>query len=412
MNTNSKRLRIYLAIMLVATAIATTLRTIACVNHMNYSNGFFTDKSLVGIGNAITALTVVGMLTYLLTASRISLRASFSTASTYVPTGILGVATAFLGAKLTAYIIDAIGYSIYSPTFIKTLFSRDGIPTLIAIFTAVLAFISIAHHFFNAFATESKNIARAYFSTATILFLALYSTIVSIDNTIAINESAKILRQTAFITSAAFFLYESRISLGREMWRLYTAFGLVSAALTAYTSIPAIITYYARGKIISSANSDSLASLEEYVLLLALCIFIVARLCITANLKEEKDNELVKALSAAAREREQRISESAERHKEIFASKQLSIFDLYGDDEIEVADDVTTVEEPIDEVEEKKEPTISDDAIYESIFGKMPERATEVVDNIEEDIPDDRAPEEIAEDILNALDEALKETDI
>ena len=415
MNTNSKRLGIYLVIMLLATAVATTLRSIACVMHLDYASGFFSDKTLVSAGDVIITVTALGMLSYLLTASRINLRASFSTGATYVPTGILGVGTAFLGVKVFSHVLASNNYKLFSFNIINTtpkgiiagVLTAQNLLSAIGLITGALAFVSIAHHFFNAFVTESKDVTRAYFAIVSIAFLALYAVMVYTDSTVAINESAKTLRQLSFLLSAAFFLYEARISLGREMWRVYTAFGLVAAALTAYTSIPAIITYFAKGAVISSYNYKSLASIEEYILLLALFIFIVSRLCLTATLSEEKKNELVEALREAAHERETEVNESLERHNEIFASKQLSIFDLYGDTEepeVEVAEDTVEIAEPIEEV---KEPTISDDAIYESIFGVMPER-DEPKEEAEETV-DERDPEEIANDLFSAFDEAMKE---
>ena len=60
-----------------------------------------------------------------------------------------------------------------------------------------------------------------------------------------------------------------------------------------------------------------------------------------------------------------------------------------------------------EEIEEKKELTISDDAIYEAIFGTMPERPKDD-EPIEKNEPEDeRAPEEIAENILNTVDAVL-----
>jgi len=259
---------------------------------------------------------------------------------------------------------------------------------------------------------NTPDTVRAYFATATIAFLAFYAIEVYIDGTLSVNDPSKVLRQITFMICAAFFVFEARISLGREMWRLYTAFGLVAASLTAYTSIPAIVTYYVNGEIINSPSVKSLASLEEYILLLALFIFIVSRLCLTAFLKEEKENALVKALGEYAKDREERVNDSYERFQEVFASKQLSIFDLYGGDEelseTEKAEDDTAEIAP---EEEKKEITISDDAIYEAIFGKMPERPVEnEADDEAYEPEDERAPEQIAEDILSAVDEALKES--
>lgn len=425
MNTNSKRLGIYLTIMLIATAIATTLRTVAYMIRFDFASGFFTDKSLITIANVMLTVTVLGMFSYLFVASRINLRASFSTSATYVPTGILAVASAFLGAKVFSYVSDTtfgmfFKFSARTPAeILRELLSAKNITSLIGLIVCALAFVSIAHHFFNAFVTESKDVTRAYFAIASIAFLALYSVLIYLDGSIAINEPAKALRQTSFLICAAFFLYEARISLGREMWRIYTAFGLVAASLAAYTSIPAIIVYFAKHVILSSPSKKSLlyikqevfalASIEEYVLLLALFVFIVARLCLTVLITEEKKNELVGAVIEAAREREMQVNDSYERHMQIFASQQLSIFDLYGDEQAIEA----TVEEAVTEEatvdEEKKELIISDDAIYEAIFGKMPERKVEEAE--EKKVVDDRDPEEIANDLFSTLDAVLKEDD-
>ena len=406
MNKNSKRLGIYLAVMLIATAAAVSLRTVACVNYLDYASGFFSETLLINVANAIILLCAVGMFSYTLIASRINLRASFSTSATYVPTGILGVATAFLGVKSISYAITTSRYPFFS---IET-FTLKSPLTLLGVLAGILAILSIAHHFLNAFITESKTSIRAYFAIATIAFLAIYSILIYLDGSLSVNDSNKVLRQMAFIFCALFFLYEARISLGREMWRTYTSFGLIAASVSAYTSIPAIITYYVNGALVSSSGSKSLASLEEYLLLFAMFVFILARLCLATSLKEKKENELIKMLEAYAKETEERVNESYARHQEAFAAKQLSIFDLYGGGE-EIP--VTEPEEEEDREnipgDEEKELIISDDAIYEAIFGKMPERPKE-----EEPVPeskeDDRKPEEIAEDLLKTLDDAFKES--
>ena len=406
MNTNSKRLGIYLAIMIVLTAVATTLRSIACVMHLDFESGFFTDKSLLTVANVIITVTVIGMFSYLFVAERISLLASFSTGATYVTTGVLGVATAFLGTSVISFVSIAGKYASRPGGAI----AADKYMPIIGIVCAILAFASIAHHFFNAFITESKAEIRAYFALASISFLGLYAMLIYLDPTLAIGESTKILRLTAFLVAALFFLYEARISLGREMWRIYTAFGLVASALTAYVSIPAIITYFVRDKLVSSATGRSLVTIEEYMLLLALFIFITARLFIAMRLQEDTKNKFIESFKTYAHKREKEIAESSARYNAIFASKQLSIFDLYGGEiytDEEECDTCTVA--PTSEVE-SNEPTISDDAIYESIFGEMPKRdepeevpAEETVDKTE----DDRDPEEIADEVLLSLEEAM-----
>ena len=407
MNTNSKRLGIYLGVMLSATAVATTMRSIAYVMHLDHASGFFSDKSLVRVSDAIIVLTVLGMFSYLF-AARIDLRASFSTGATYVPTGILGAASAFLGMQIFSYALANSNYRIS----VKELLSLAGVPTLITLLAGVLAFVSIAYYFFNAFVTESKDVTRAYFSIAAIAFLALYAVMIYTDTSISLNATGRALRQTAFLFIAIFFLYESRISLGREKWRIYTAFGLAAATLTAYASVPAIVVYFTNKVIVSSSGYKSLASIEEYLFLFAAFIFILSRLCLTITLKEEKENELVKALANMALAREAEVNEALEMHEEIFASKQLSIFDLYGDNDEEVAEELETAEEVEESDEKTVEPILSDDVIYESIFGKMPEKKEEVKSEEETEI-DERDPEEIAENILKILDnDTENESDI
>ena len=94
------------------------------------------------------------------------------------------------------------------------------------------------------------------------------------------------------------------------MWRIYTTFGLIAASLSAYASIPAIVTYYVKDALVSSASSKSLVTIEEYIVLFALFLFIVARLYVTISLHEEKENAFIKALASYAQDREERVKES------------------------------------------------------------------------------------------------------
>ena len=190
MNTNSKRLGGYLSVMLIATAVAISLRTVACITQLNYSNGFFSDRSLVNVSDAIITLCAIGMLSYIPFASRISLRASFSTGATYVPTGILAVASVFLGVKTVTQALTTSKYPLIS---IETLTLKN--PTaLLGVLIVILSILSAVHLFFNAFITESKTTLRSYFAIATIALLAFYSMLVYLDGTLSINDSNKVLR--------------------------------------------------------------------------------------------------------------------------------------------------------------------------------------------------------------------------
>ena len=427
MNINSKRLSIYLVLMLVGTAIATALRSVACVVYMDYELGYFENKTLISIAEPIIWGTVIVMFTYLFAGSRVNLKASFSTSATYIPSGILGVATFYLGVRVLTYAMKLTRYPLLSKESLTTP------AVLIALLIAIASVVSVAHYFYTSFVTESKSNLRAYFSIGTIVFLALYSILTYMDTTVATNAPTKLVNQMAYIFCAIFFLYESRISLGREKWRAYCAFGLISAALAGYASIPALITYYAKGVVLgASASGGSLVSVEEYMVTFALFIFILARLVITVSLTESKENKLVSAMAEYAEKREKEVEESFERHQEDFAAKQLSLFELYEQESEPVEEkEEEIVREEAPTEEEPKEITLSDDVIYESIFGTMPSKDEEDtktdkdIGEIQEKKPknseeiahapaetDNKSsfsePEVLPDDILAEIDEAIK----
>lgn len=405
MNTNSKRLGIYITLMLLLTSAAVALRTVACIGSLNFETGYFKDGALTVVSTPLIWGTVLFSLTYIFAASRISLRPSFSTAATYIPSGLVGVAGVFLGSKVLLYALKAFDkYPIISQ---ETL----GSPVfLFSVVAFALSIVSVGYHFFNTYNTESKLSIRALFAVSTIAFFAVYAMLIYFDESLPINNSGKIVNQMAYLFAAIFFLYETRISLGREQWRLYAAFGLAATALCAYSSIPSIITYYATGSLPFGAHTGAFISMEEYVLTLALCIFILSRLILTATLKEEKENEYIRAMADFAKERNSDVEESFGRFQEDFARRQMSIFELYGDEDVTDKEvEAENSEDTVAEEEPQKEITISDDLIYEAIFGKMPDKEDDESNgDVPEEVTDTRDPEEIAEEILNTVQEAEK----
>lgn len=404
MNTNSKKLTVYMVLMLIGAAVSTTLRTIACISHLDYSTGYFKDKSLISVADIIIWVTVILMLTYPIITSKAHLHASFSTGATYIPSGALAVAVVFAGVQALSYAMSISRYPLLSLGVFKTPSAVIGI----AVF--ILSLATVAYLFFNTYLTRAKSDIRAYFAVCAIAFFAAYAILIYLDSSLSNNSHGKIVNQMAFLFTSLFFLYEARISLGREMWRAYTTFGLMAAALSAYSSIPAIVTYYVKHTLIfAPAGVESGFSLEGCIVLLMIFIFTTARLSLTVTLSEEKESKLIKAMSEYAQMREERVDESFERHQQIFAARQLDIFELYGDEEpIEEAAEQTEEHLPEPEsAEEVKETVISDDAIYEAIFGKMPEKPKEDPKPKESD--EERDPEAVADDILSAVDEALKD---
>ena len=394
--------------MLICTAVAVTLRTIACLNSLDGGTGYFDPGSLVTVADPIIWGVVILSFSYIFVASKAELNPEFSTAATYVPTGILGAATLFLGARILTRTISTSRYPILS---VEALTNPSTILSLIAF---LLSIVSIGYFFFNVYTTESKTEVRAAFAVGIIAFFAIYAMLIYFDTSLPLNNGGKIINQMAYLFAAMFFLYEARISLGREMWRTYSAFALATAALTAYSSIPALITYYAKGYVIFGTQRGAFTSIEEYMLTLAVFVYAISKLILTISLKEDSHNDYAEAIAEFAKAREDEVNDSFHRFHEDFASKQLSIFELYGGGDVEVT------EEEIEEVtedtveEEEKVVMISDDAIYESIFGKMPEKEIEETP-IEEEAPaaaEEQDTEALVDNLLVALEDSKATTNV
>jgi hypothetical protein len=121
----------------------------------------------------------------------------------------------------------------------------------------------------------------------------------------AINAPNKIVDQMAFIFASLFFLYEIRISLARECWHLYIAFGFIAATLGAYSSIPSIVMFFVKDTVISH-------SLEETLLTLCITLFIASRLVLACKLNPDRESEFVAAMRERADERNRYIVEKEE----------------------------------------------------------------------------------------------------
>ena len=334
MKNKAKLFGIYLPVYLVITVATVTMRTIALFLHFSLETGYFDNKTLIGISDIILILSTIFLLSYICTARRdMRLIPDFTSPATYIPTGIVSVAIIFLIFSL----------------FLRSL-STDtsrGYLFIIIIFTAIFAVLSLVHFALTALVESHSSTGRANFGICTVLFLALYSIYLYFSTELPINAPNKALDQMAYLLAAVFFLYETRISLGREMWRVYSAFALATAALTAYTSIPAIITYYVKGYVIFGSQNEAFISLEEYMLTFALFIYVTAKLFLTITLKEECPNEFVNAITAYAAHRENEVADSLEQFEQDFAAKQLSIFELYGEDDVNTAE--------AEEIQEQKE---------------------------------------------------------
>jgi hypothetical protein len=134
------------------------------------------------------------------------------------------------------------------------------------------------------------------------LFFVSYASYLYFNTELAINAHAKSIDQLAYVFIAVFFLYETRISLKRQSWRFYVAFGYVAALMCAYSSIPSLIVYFVNGKCLSD-------SIYESIMTFSALIFIVVRLLQTAFLRNNECCHVALSVIAASRERAKGIEE-------------------------------------------------------------------------------------------------------
>ena len=292
MNNKNRHIKAYLGITVLAALGAAALRTVACYTSLDYSIGHFSDHTLISIASAIMVFAAVVSLTYpMMTVGQGELRARFSNPATYIPAGGVAVALVF--------------FIIHFGRIATALFRRDmsvsaileNPAPLFALVLTLTATGAIFYFLFNATVVEAGSNKRGWLGMVATLLLAAYAVFLYFDTTLAINAPNKIVDEMAYLFSSLFFLFETRISLGRGKWRAYVTFGLIAAAVTAYSSIPAIIIHFAKGINISN-------NIFESFLTFTLFLFIAARLSMIHKLSEDKPCDEAAAIDAAIAEKE------------------------------------------------------------------------------------------------------------
>lgn len=300
MNNNNRHIKSYLSITVLAAIVAAVLRTVACYSSLDYETGHFYDHTLISIASAIMIFAAVVGLTYpMLTVGQQELRARFSNPATYIPAGGVSVALVF--------------FVIHFGRIALTLTDRDvTVASIIAnpapLFALVLSVTAIGAIFYfilNATVVEPGCDNRGWLGMVTTVLLATYALYLYSDTTLAINAPNKIVDEMAYLFAALFFLFETRISLGRGKWRAYVTFGLIAASITAYSSIPTIIIHFAKGINVSN-------NIFESFLTFTLFLFIAARLSMIHALSEDKPcDEAVAIDEAIARAAAERLEAEA-----------------------------------------------------------------------------------------------------
>ena len=302
MTKRSKTVTAYVIAFALIALAAVTFRTLALFLDFEENGIHFGSKAMINTAGTIAALGSVLLFTYAFTPAKDTrLRASFASPATYVPTLIITVALLYYAAVICHALISS-GFS-----FAEAVKLRNYVQ-LIKLAQCMLSALSVFYFILNATVEKRASVARGGFGIVAVIFFALHSASLYFDKSLPINAPNKVTDQMAYLFFALFFLYEIRISLGRECWGLYTAFGFIAATLGAYSSLPTVIYYFAGNEIIS-------ASVAECALTLTVTFFIVSRVILATTLREDKASESVALLKEYYAQRDAYVSEKEEIEK-------------------------------------------------------------------------------------------------
>lgn len=285
-------LDIYLLTLIALGASAVALRTHACLNFFNTSTMHFNDKTVIGIATAFIILGIVAFASYFFVGEKqMRLVAVNDNAATYIPSGVVCIALLFMAADKLSFIAE------------KN-FGSDKILPTITVTLIGLALLSVGAFFVSIFIQKRENVYKAAFGLSVVLFLALYAAYLYFNKeTHPTNSPNKLVDQMAYLFAAVFFLFETRIALGRAKWRLYIVSGMCAGLLTAYSAIPAVIVYFSNGYMLSDSVAESAVTL-------AISIFIFSRVAQTRALTRDVECEAAESIAKLSSIRENEIEES------------------------------------------------------------------------------------------------------
>ncbi|MBO5945641.1 MAG: hypothetical protein J6Q69_03455 [Clostridia bacterium] len=271
--------------------------------------GYFTDTVMHQLTGWAVALASVFFLTYIFTADKgMKLIPSFASPLNYIPAAISGAALLFISAHL----------------FTVTSFGNDATTmTKLAPLVAILALLSVGYFAASAIYVRRRSIRRSDFGIILLAFLCAYVAYMFFDSATPINSPVRVANQTAYLSVAMFFLYETRLSLGREKWRAYISLNLITAMLTGYASIPALLSYFIKGYVYG-------LSIYETVLTFSFFVYAAFRLVLNGALIPECGSKLVRELIEYSKARDAELAPVAEETESIDVAdeNQMSIADI------------------------------------------------------------------------------------
>lgn len=296
---NTKKLTAISLIALFAFSIATvTLRSVALFSSFDWNTMHFDNSGAFTVSAILVSIAAFAFLSFIFLAQKnFKLAPDSSALGSFTPSGMLSVALIFMSFSM---IVNHYGKINTAATGISKITSY--IPYALI----VLALLSAAFFFLSIMSSKRISDSKAALGMCSVAFLVLYGSYLFFTKDIhPTNSPNKIIDQMAYFSAAIFLLYETRISLGRDMWKPYISFGLISALLCAYSAIPAVILYFAKGDIISN-------SITETVLTLTLFVYIVAKLILTLSLPSDECCKFAETIEKMAKAREEELAEKYE----------------------------------------------------------------------------------------------------
>ena len=242
MKNKAKLFGLYLPLYSVVLIVSVIMRTVALFNYFNFSTEYFNNKILITVSDTLVSATALILFTYIFVSHKnVKLIPDFTSPKTYVPTGAVSVALLFIIIPL----IDKILYVKKYINFLSMMGDQSSLAQIpsqrlvmaICILAALFAALSVIHFALTALIENETSKERAYFGLCTVVFLCLYATYVYFDTSAPINAPTKLLTQMAYLFSAVFFLFETRLSMRREKWSSYISFGFIASLITAYSSV-------------------------------------------------------------------------------------------------------------------------------------------------------------------------------
>ena len=301
MTKSTKKILLYLAVFLPVTIVTVALRTLALLLELDESGVYFKSNIMIGIAAALSVAFAVFAVSFSFDKKcKVSPAASFVNPQTYIPSGLAAVSLVFVAKELFFSLI-----AVFEKSNNKG--SNTTILKLTLAAAAILSVFCIISFFLNVFFEKRNNRTRAAFTMSCVAFLAIYSIYLFFSENLPLNAPNKATDQIAFISLSIFFLYETRISLGRPIWKLYVSFGLIAANLAFFSSIPSLIYYFVNGAADSAILS---AGIPENVLAFVLGIYVLCRLWLVMTLVPDETCQAALAIEKMAKARIEEINSS------------------------------------------------------------------------------------------------------